>query len=225
VRPSRMYEPIRATPETAAVLVPRCMCPGTSRRGPARSVRTAYARQVTSGRHTGGKNATNELAAILERLRPWTDRTAMERALRQWTQAHGWPDLHGREADVAQDLYRLGGEVTADGIWNAAPPDTETAAGITAFMLRNVAAGRGATEYDLLGDSVKGVPRRTIRHYRHVHGGVKALGAFFASLQYDIDLAALVHGGRSEAAARRWLERHPELRAKDAPPPRRHRVI
>jgi hypothetical protein len=41
------------------------------------------------------------------------------------------------------------------------------------------------------------------------------------ALQYDLDVAGLVRGGRSPSAARRWLERHPDQHAKDAPPPRR----
>jgi hypothetical protein len=101
--------------------------------------------------------------------------------------------------------------------------------GIVFHMMRNVAMRRAPTEYDLLGDIVRGVPDRTLRRYRQRvreaggNPGVEALGDFMESLQYDLDLAELVRTGRSRAAARRWLQRHPGSHAKDAPPPRSRR--
>jgi len=57
-----------------------------------------------------------------------------------------------------------------------------------------------------------------------MYGGIDAFGRFLEhQVQYELDLAALVRGGRKLAATRRWLERHPGMHAKDAPPPRRRR--
>jgi hypothetical protein len=60
---------------------------------------------------------------------------------------------------------------------------------------------------------VKGWPARTLRHYRHRYGGIDALGRFVEHrVQYELDLAALVRGGRKLAAARRQereLSPHP----------------
>lgn len=92
------------------------------------------------------------------------------------------------------------------------PPDHESAVGLVFHMLRNVAAGRHAGESDLLGETVRGWPARTIRRYRRDHGATPGgpLRAFFARLQHEQCLVALTRDGRNLGAARRWLERHPD---------------
>jgi hypothetical protein len=98
--------------------------------------------------------------------------------------------------------------------------------GIVNMMLQNVGRARHAREYDTLGDHIKGVPERTLRRYRQLareagkDPGLDALPIYFSSLQYRLDLYALINAGRTEAAARRWLERHPGKHASDASPPR-----
>jgi hypothetical protein len=122
-------------------------------------------------------------------------------------------------AEVAIELAVIGRAINS-------PTDAE-AVGIVNLMLQNVALGRGAREYDTLRDHIRGVPARTLRRYRQIASeaggdpGLDALPIYFESLQYRLDLDGLVLAGRSPAAARRWLERHPGKHASDAPPPRR----
>lgn len=171
-----------------------------------------------------GKNSTfvpspgaDALVQRLEALRPWQDVAAVRRMLAAWSSEYtDTPVDELRAHDVAEHLAQIGRSTTL--------PDPDDAAMTAFLMLTNVARGREAAEYDLLRDTVKGRPARTLRHYRQMYGGIDALGRFFEHhVQYELDLAALVRGGRSLAATRRWLERHPRMHAKDAPPPRRRR--
>jgi len=97
--------------------------------------------------------------------------------------------------------------------------DRESVAGIAAFMLRNVAQGRAATDYGM--DAIVGLPERTRRRYIATHGIHADTAWMDAHFVYDIALAALMRGGRSEQAARAWIRRNPGRRYTDAPPPRR----
>lgn len=166
------------------------------------------------------------LAHLIESLSPWTDEEQVSRLLRGWADDH-WgdgtlePGLADGAAQVAEQMRFLGSLPE--------PPSAGQMLGIAFHMMRNVAAGRGPTEYDSLGDHIVGINPRTTRRYRHrarhqgLNPGLDALHLFMASLQYDLDVAALVRGGRTPGAARRWLERNPGKHAGDAPSPRQRR--
>jgi hypothetical protein len=146
----------------------------------------------------------------LNRLRPWQEEAATAAVL-TFIADNRLRAGHYREvASYLRQIGRSDPELRA-----------QQAAGIAGFMLGNLAAGREATDYGGGWDHVVGpddeplVPRTTRRHYQDVWHWLRE------SLQYDLDLAALVNGGRSKVAARRWLERHPGKHAKDAPRPRK----
>jgi hypothetical protein len=171
-----------------------------------------------------GKNATflpspaaDPLVQRVEALRPWQDVAKVRRMLAAWSREYTETPIDElRTHDVAEHLAQIGRSTDL--------PDPEGIAMATFLMIGNVVRGREAAEYDLLRDSVKGWPTRTLRHYHQMYGGIHALGRFLEHrVQYDLDLAALVRGGRRLAAARRWLERHPGMHAKDASPPRPRR--
>ena len=183
----------------------------------------------------------------LERLRPWTDESAVRAVLLRWVvqrPANKVPASALRS--ISQHLRRIGRD---------RPSITpEQAAGTVLLMVRNVAARRAPTDYGdgfelIQGDG--GPSDRTKGRYRAAFGSDAGLRWLRDSLQQDLDIAALTtcdcrdatrrHGwsdhdagrrpcrscdcqaftGRSPSAARRWLERHPTLHAKDAPRPRR----
>jgi hypothetical protein len=177
---------------------------------------------------TDGQNVTNglpdlsDLEDVLERTRPWSDHGAVERGLREWASRHGWPTLAAGEASVAVELHRLGGDVGKDGVWNARPPDRHEAAEIAAWMLTNVAAGREATEYGLMGVRITGhgIPARTMRRYL-AQPGSDPLTSVLRRFAHDRGMANLIAGGRSPVAARAWLRRHPNTSPGEARPPRR----
>jgi len=158
---------------------------------------------------------------MLERTRPWGDRSRVERGLRDWASRHDWPPLGAGEASVAAELHRLGGLPTATGIRNARPPGRQVAAEATVMMLRNVAAGREAMDYGLLGVQVTGhgIPDRTIRRYM-AQPGAAPLMSVLNRIARDGAMAHLVAGGRSPVAARAWLRRHPGTSPMDARLPR-----
>lgn len=161
------------------------------------------------------------LGAVLEPLRPWQDEATVATELANWASgrrgSEGLGPGHYRE--VAANLRYIG---------RSSPVQTtEEIDGIAFHMLRNVMAGREATDYGTSFEFIlnKDVPSpRTRRRYTKAHGYMGGLRWMTEQLQYDLDLAALVRGGRSEAAARRWLERNPGKHAKDAPPPRKRRA-
>jgi len=90
-------------------------------------------------------------------------------------------------------------------------------------MLGNVLHGRDPTDYDDLRRVIQGVPDRTMRHYRQLYGDASLEEYSGGGLQHQLDVAALVHGGRTVTAARAWLRANPGKHATDAPPPR-HRA-
>lgn len=167
-----------------------------------------------------------DLMEVLDRTRPWADEDEVAKALRRWSDRHwGTGALTPGDADSAAEVAT---HLAVMGRASNAPSDTQVV-GIALHMLINVARGRGPTQSDLLADSVVGVPARTARRYRQLGRGstddpsLAAFAQFMQNLQYDLDLAALVRGGRSVGAARRWLQRHPSLHARDAPAPRARR--
>jgi hypothetical protein len=91
-------------------------------------------------------------------------------------------------------------------------------------MIRDLVRGGAATDYgDPVFDHVQGPgspSERTRRRYRRNWGSRGGGRWFEASFQHDVDVAALVNGGRSYGAALQWLRDHPEERANKAPPPR-----
>jgi hypothetical protein len=176
---------------------------------------------------TDGQNVTNDptlrdLEDMLERTRPWRDHVAVERGLRDWASRHDWPPLAAGEASVAAELYRLGGEVGKDGVWNAQPPDRHEAAEVAVMMLRNVAAGREATDYGLLGVQITGhgIPARTMRRYL-AQPGSAPLMSVMRRFAHDRAMANLMAGGRSPVAARAWIRRHPDTSPGEAGRPRK----
>lgn len=157
------------------------------------------------------------MAAALEPLRPWANVADVTVALERWMHRSGW----GRQArtislqlTTAEHLRLIG----------RSDPDIASATIVTIAlgMLGNVLHGRDPTDYDMLKRTIQGVPNRTLRHYRQTYGP-DAFSRYLASLQQDLDVAALVRAGRSKAAARAWLRANPGKHATDAPPPR-HRA-
>jgi len=188
------------------------------------------------------------LEPYLEPLRPWRDERLVALALQRWMQRPEPEMVLGRSRpprlgerpavdptqlrEVARHLRRVA----------AAEPSIgpNQAAGYAFGMVRNLLASRIATDY---GDSFdvitsEGPPSRTTRR-RYVAKAAaertreKKLGRRSTvlggevwirdSLQYDLDVAALVTGGRSVEAARQWLRDNRGKHAKDAPPARRKR--
>lgn len=179
--------------------------------------------------------ATDKMRQTLDRLRPWANERMVALALREWMQSSLWD----HDAETGERIpLRLGDELERDaaakiaaelhdiGQW-APELKPEQILGAIGFMLRNIVAGREATDY---GDGFEvvsgpGAPSaRTRQRYASAHGSNAVWAWMRESLQYDLDLAGLVHGGRTKGAARRWLERHPGKHAKDAPPPRVRRA-
>ena len=186
-----------------------------------------------------------ELRELLDRLRPWGDERAVAREIRDWVERF-WPPRRGIAlgiADIAAYLRMVGPLDDPD-------LDSEAALGMTFHMLRNVWAGRGADQYDMLGDvlvdrgkaspamlrrlpavpdrfRVKPWPARTLSRYRRKYGP-DALHEFLAwHIPREQDLVALVRTGRTLRAAERYLERHPRtpsMAAYPAPPARARRA-
>ena len=142
-----------------------------------------------------------DLSGRLVRTWPWTNLAAVSRELREWVllQGPGWPDLEGRESDVADDLGVLGRL--------PAPPDPDMAARITYYMLVNVAHGRGASEYDLLGTTVRGYPERSLRRYRDPsRARLDAKARRLALLDWPLtDIAAAISNDRHLGTADRLV--------------------
>ena len=184
----------------------------------------AKLRQIAFDAGLVPNETATELASIVTQHRPWRDETAFAAALRgwanrRWTKGALEPRIADGAAEVAAEMAFIGRSLN--------PPTDAQAVGMVNLMLQNVALGRGPREYDTLRDHVKLVPARTLRRYRQQaressrDPGTDALPIYFERLQYELDLAALVHGGRTVSAARRWLQRNPGKHAADAPPPRK----
>jgi len=151
----------------------------------------------------------------LEQLRPWGNVADVTAALERWMHRSGWGGNARTIAlgsEVAQHLRAIG---------HSAPHvPTDQIVFATLVMLGNVVQGRAPTDDDLLRRTIRGVPERTLRHYRKVHGP-DAFHRYLETLQHDLDVAALVNNGRTIVAARAWLRANPGKHAKDAPAPRR----
>lgn len=159
------------------------------------------------------------LGTVLEPLRPWHDEAAVATALATWASGRRGSERlgPGHYREVATHLRFIGRGTPVQ--------TTEQIDGIAFLMLRNVMAGREAMDYGTSFEFIHGAPSaRTRRRYTQRHGYGGGFAWMSEALQYDIDLAALVRGGRSKQAARRWLERNPGKHAKHAPPPRRRRA-
>jgi hypothetical protein len=186
----------------------------------------AKLRQIAFDAGLVPNEAATSLATAVATHRPWQKEDSFAAALRSWATWH-WgegsldPGLADGAGEVAAELAIIGRATN--------PPTDSQAVGIVNLMLQNVALGRRPREYDTLRDHVKGVPARTLRRYRQLareageDPGLEALAIYLTRLQQRLDLDALVNGGRTEAAARRWLERHPGKHASDAPPARQRR--
>ncbi len=139
-----------------------------------------------------------DLSDRLGRLQPWSEPGAVEESLHEWLAATGarWLGVEEWWTDpavaLAEALWLLGrGENL---------PDPDAVAEITLYMLRNLAAGRGATEYDLLGDSVVGVKERTLRRYRDA-----------TQVRLDTAIRTLAILGRSDDEIAAEVSRRPQL--------------
>ena len=170
-----------------------------------------------------GKNATNSLAimpgpafdALCEAMlatRPWTDEEATARRLRAWAETYlKTGSLNPGDADgaaeVAAELHVLAQREELD---------DGSAVGATFFMVHNVSLGRPAGREDRVKDTFHGdgIPARSMRQYRSQPDGWDRVKR---RIQRELDIAGLMRGGRSEAAARRWLQRNPDKHARDAP--------
>ena len=156
------------------------------------------------------------IGELLEPLRPWTDEAEVARVLARWGEGRkGCEKLaDGHYREVAYHLRLIGRSRT--------PVTPEHVDGIAFFMIHNLVSDREVTDYGDGFQHIKGAPsERTRRRYRKYFGSQAGWQWMRDSLQYDMDVAGLVNGGRSPAAARQWLLRNPGKHAKDAPPPRR----
>jgi hypothetical protein len=146
------------------------------------------------------------LVGILRGLRPWTRSDVVRNRLHAWTRAN--VDRPGCQ-DVADEIARIGRAA------NLLEWSDDLVADVVHEMLHNVSAGRQPWEHlggSLLDDT--SLPRST--RYRHREDGMDYL---YQRRSREATLRALVVAGRSEAAARRWMQRHPGKRAGEAPPP------
>lgn len=140
--------------------------------------------------------ADGVLVDVLAQLRPWHDDVAVAVKLRGWVEARGWAveDVQG----VADELVKLGR--------HEEQLDAEAVAGITAFMLVNVSHGRTPRDYGM--DPILGISNNSRDGYKRRHGN-GALFAWLDASQYGQKLHQLTLHGRTEPAARRWIQRHP----------------
>ncbi len=161
-----------------------------------------------------GLDAWIALEAIVDRLgaTAWRDEVQTERAVRAWTRRYSVPEPpDGNFADLAGALKAHG-----------ANPGRAAAGAVIYSSWQNLSEGRDVDERALLASVFgRAVPARTIRRYRANHGSDSAAaGALFERLQRQADIQCLMAGGRSRAAARKWLAEHSQP-ARTAPPPRR----
>ena len=158
---------------------------------------------------------------LLESLRPWGDEAGVASALAGWGIGRAGCEMlgDGQYREIAAHLRLIGR--------SREPITAEQVDGIAFFMIHNLVSGRDVTAY---GDGFQyivgsGSPsERTRRRYRKLFASGAGWQWMRDSLQYDLDVAGLVHGGRTRGAARRWLQRNPEKHAKDAPPPRKRQA-
>lgn len=182
----------------------------------------------------------------LERLRPWTDERAVSAVLLRWViQRPANQATPAALRSVSRHLRGIGRDHPSITPEQAAGTVLLMIRNIAA---RRAPTDYGDGFELIQGDA--GPSDRTKGRYRAAFGSDAGLAWLRDSLQQDLDIAALTtcdcrdatrrHGwsdhdaglscrscdcqtftGRSPNAARRWLERHPTLHAKDAPRPRR----
>lgn len=155
-------------------------------------------------------------------------------AIRRWLDAPGPELVLGRNRPprprrrVQVDIRKLEEVARHLASWEEHRPSltTNDLAGMAFFMVRNLAAGRTATDYgDIFFEVVRGAPSdRTRRRYRQQWGNDAGRVWWREELQHYLDVSGLVASGRTPAAARQWLRDNPGKHAKDAPPPRRRRA-
>ncbi len=159
----------------------------------------------------------DDLLETFERCSPWVDEARSRAELYGLATRRGWT-VKGRPFSVGD--AGIVAEAMARVARGTSGLSDDQFGGIAFGMVRNVGRGRDATESNPLADHFFGFIPETLRRYRRDHG-LDALARFSESLQRQLDVDALVRGGRSPAAARQWLRQHPGLHASDAPPPRR----
>ena len=175
------------------------------------------------------------LEPYLAPLRPLRGRQRLAAlAMERWVTAQGPEVVLGQDRPPSPrvvpmvELARLEEVAQHLAWWDEHKPSmtANELAGIAYFMLRNVAAGRTATDYgDIFFEVVRGAPSdRTRRRYRARWGNEAGRMWWREELQHYIDLSALVRGGRTPAAARLWLRDNPGKHAHEAPPPRKRRA-
>jgi hypothetical protein len=192
--------------------------------------------------------AEQALVDALEHCRPWADEAAVARELSRWTREYHADRVSADDvwAVAIEVVARLAKEAETDveGVASAVsyllqnvaqgrePLDYGDVLARTVFKYPSgpaVPSPRASGYAPPLDDPPRepAVPERTRRHYQQRFGSFDALDHFLRRLEYRNDMVALtkgnrlVEGGRTKAAARQWLLRHPGEHAKDAPPPRR----
>jgi hypothetical protein len=189
------------------------------------------------------------LAVAMDRSRPWTDEALVARELADWACRHHEGQLSAGDLRVvAIEIRRtLDPYPTTDAesiafavsvmLQNVAegrdPLKSGDVLGRTVFkyLIGPVKSPQGLPYPPPLSDPPRepAVPDRTRRHHRQQFGPFGALDHFLQRWASRNDLSALTkgnrlhEGGRSEKAARRWLQRNPRTYAKDAPPPRKRK--
>ncbi len=147
----------------------------------------------------------DSLVTLIRGSRPWSKEPDVAALLREW--AAGNFELT-ECLDVAAKLARIGREPN-QGAW----PDTLVAS-LTYLMLRTVQQGGSPWDFDSLADAPN-LPDRTRRRHRE-----EGMAYCYQRRRRDLALRDLMLGGRSESAARKWLQRNPGIEAHEAPPPR-----
>jgi hypothetical protein len=152
--------------------------------------------------------AWDALVELLRETRPWTAEPAVAKHLEAWAAGDvGLPEC----LDVAAELAGIGR------LPDQRASSATALAALTFDMLHNVQLRRPPWELGSLGD-VPSLPARTRRRHR-----AEGIAYHRQRTRRKRNLRELMQGGRSESAARRWLQRHPGQGPRDAPPPRRVR--
>lgn len=173
------------------------------------------------------------LEPFLEPLRPWRDERLTALAIQRWLQARPVmvlgldrpPKAAPRPGVDPVALRTVARHLRAIAEANPSLNPNEIA-GIAFFMVGNLMAGRGPTDYDdVFFRVVQNAPsERTRRRYRKQWGSDAGRVWWRDELQHALDVSALVNGGRTHKAALQWLRDNPGKHAHEAPPPRRRRA-
>jgi hypothetical protein len=143
--------------------------------------------------------------AVIRETRPWSSEVEVARGLLRWA---------GDDVDkfVCADVAHWLAEI---GRHDATGSDLVMAL-LTRDLLLTALRGWPLREFEWLYEFGAALPARTRRRHR-----TDGMGYVRSRARRERTLRALVLGGRTESAARRWMQRNPGKPAKDAPPPQR----